>query len=101
MPKLRDVDNKDVIRLLKTLGYEQVAQRGSHIKFRATFSSKTNENIISVPAHDPLDIGTLNSIIGKISEQTGISKEQLKIELYKQHSKYRNELMHYHLDPHK
>ncbi len=84
MPRLRDVSFTKVIKLLKHIGYVKDRQESSHITMKAAdFRSRTGENIITVPAHNPLVIKTLTKILKDASNQTGIPEEQLKSMLEK------------------
>ncbi|MFC2060382.1 type II toxin-antitoxin system HicA family toxin [Chloroflexota bacterium] len=49
MPKLPQVSGDDVVRLLMSLGYEVVRQRGSHIRLQT--HTLIGEHGITVPAH--------------------------------------------------
>ncbi len=69
----RDVSGSDLIKALKRLGYVETRQTGSHI--RLTLSTD-GEHHLTVPAHDPLKLGTLAAIIADIAQQRKISKEQ-------------------------
>jgi predicted RNA binding protein YcfA (HicA-like mRNA interferase family) len=74
MPRLpRDCSFKAVIKLLENYGYAISRQTGSHIRL----SSKQYEHSITIPAHKPLKIGTLNSILNEISTHSGIEKAVL------------------------
>ena len=75
MPKLPQVSGDDVVRLLKSLGYEVVRQRGSHIRLRK--STPLGEHNITVPAHRILAKGTLSDILNRISLWNNIPKEDL------------------------
>jgi predicted RNA binding protein YcfA (HicA-like mRNA interferase family) len=58
----------EVVRVLRGLGFEEVGQKGSHLKMR-----KENRTVI-IPMHDELRIGTLRSIL----RQAGLSMKQLE-----------------------
>ena len=75
MPKLPQVSGDDVIRLLRSLGYEVVRQRGSHIRLRKV--TPLGEHNITVPAHRVVAKGTLSDILNKISLWNNIPKEDL------------------------
>lgn len=75
MPKLPQVSGNDVVELLRSLGYEVVRQRGSHIRLRK--DTPLGEHNITVPAHAVLAKGTLNDILGKVSLWNNIPKEDL------------------------
>ena len=75
MPKLPQVSGDDVVRLLTSLGYEIVRQRGSHIRLRK--ATPLGEHNITVPAHRIVAKGTLSDILQKISLWNSIPKEKL------------------------
>lgn len=70
----RDLSGKDLIKALSRLGYEVTRQTGSHIRLTTQLNG---EHHITVPAHDPIKIGTLNAIFKGISEHTGLNRDQL------------------------
>jgi predicted RNA binding protein YcfA (HicA-like mRNA interferase family) len=79
VPRLRDVDYRRVIKLLKKIGYVKDRQSSSHIIMKAsTFKSKAEFDEITVVADNPLSIGTLSAILKDTSEQTGIDVNRLK-----------------------
>ena len=59
----------DVVRSLRRLGFEQVSQRGSHVKM-----SHPDGRTAIVPMHKELARGTLASIL----RQAQVSFEELK-----------------------
>jgi len=75
MPKLPVVSFKELLKLLKTYGYEIDHQRGSHIRLKKSFPP--GHHSITVPAHKEIAKGTLNDILEKVSPYTSLSKEQL------------------------
>ena len=75
MPKLPQVSGDDVIRLLRSLGYEVVRQRGSHIRLRKV--TPLGEHNITVPAHRVVAKGTLSDILNRISLWNNIPKEDI------------------------
>ena len=57
-PRLPVVSGAEVVRALRTGGFEQIGQRGSHVKLR------NNEGRTAiVPLHSELAPGTLRSIL--------------------------------------
>jgi predicted RNA binding protein YcfA (HicA-like mRNA interferase family) len=52
------VSGRQAIRALQKLGFEEVSQRGSHVKLRNEIGRTT-----IVPLHDELARGTLRSIL--------------------------------------
>jgi predicted RNA binding protein YcfA (HicA-like mRNA interferase family) len=71
----RDLDADELIQRLKQFGYEPTRQTGSHI--RLTRVSQDGEHHITIPNHSPLRVGTLNHILGALSDHLKISKEML------------------------
>jgi len=78
MPKLPILSSKDVIRILKYLGFEPAPKRGkgSHSAFVKKTGVKTY--LVIVPHKDEIPRGTLLSII----EQMGLTKMEF-IEILK------------------
>jgi predicted RNA binding protein YcfA (HicA-like mRNA interferase family) len=75
MPKLPQVNGLQLVRLLESLGYDVVRQRGSHIHLKKV--TVTGEHTLTVPVHKVMAKGTLSDIIGKVSLWNNISKEDL------------------------
>ncbi|MBM3156755.1 MAG: type II toxin-antitoxin system HicA family toxin [Chloroflexi bacterium] len=75
MPKLPQVSGDDIVRLLKSLDYKVVRQRGSHIRLKKT--TQVGEHNITVPAHKVMAKGTLSDILNKVSLWNNISKQDL------------------------
>lgn len=75
MQKLPQVSGEEIIKLLLSLGYVVVRQRGSHVRLRkvTTFS----EHNITVPVHKILAKGTFSDILSRISLWNNITKEEL------------------------
>ncbi|HPQ53020.1 MAG TPA: type II toxin-antitoxin system HicA family toxin [Spirochaetota bacterium] len=70
----RDVNGEKLASALQFFGYSVSRQTGSHIRLTA---QQHGEHHVTIPAHKPLKIGTLNSILNDISEHFGISKEEI------------------------
>jgi predicted RNA binding protein YcfA (HicA-like mRNA interferase family) len=51
----RDVSGSDLVKALKRLDYVEARQTGSHIRLTI---SKDGEHHLTIPAHDPLKLGT-------------------------------------------
>ncbi|WP_375380636.1 type II toxin-antitoxin system HicA family toxin [uncultured Sphingomonas sp.] len=67
MPKLPVLPARDIVRGLDRLGFEQISQRGSHLKLRRHAAT------VIVPMHREVRRGTLASIL----EQAGVSVDEL------------------------
>jgi predicted RNA binding protein YcfA (HicA-like mRNA interferase family) len=70
----RDISGKDLIKALSRLDYAVTRQTGSHV--RLTTQSNREHNI-TVPAHDPIKVGTLNAILKEVSEHANLSRNEL------------------------
>lgn len=75
MPRLPQISGRQLIRLLESLGYETLGQRGSHVRLRRI--SAAGEHNVTVPDHKVMAKGTLNDILTRVSVWTGLSKEEL------------------------
>jgi predicted RNA binding protein YcfA (HicA-like mRNA interferase family) len=76
----RDITGQELLKLLrKHYGYEKIRQVGSHI--RAT-TQQNGVHPITVPDHDPIKIGTLNSIISEVADHFGLSKNEVLSQLF-------------------
>lgn len=69
----RDLSASDLIKLLKKYGYEETRQTGSHI--RLTKFDQDGDHHITVPNHNPIKLGTLNSIVKDVCNRNNIDKE--------------------------
>jgi predicted RNA binding protein YcfA (HicA-like mRNA interferase family) len=75
MPKLPAISGDDLIRFLRSFGYEVIRQRGSHIRLRK--STTVGEHHLTVPAHKQLAKGTLNDILNRVSLWNNIPKDEV------------------------
>ncbi|NQW24282.1 MAG: type II toxin-antitoxin system HicA family toxin [SAR202 cluster bacterium] len=67
---MRPLTYREVICRLNSVGFFEVSQRGSHVKFAKTTADGTFTAI--VPRHQELAVGTLRSIL----RQAGIAAEE-------------------------
>jgi predicted RNA binding protein YcfA (HicA-like mRNA interferase family) len=75
MPRLPQISGREIIRLLESLGYENLRQRGSHVRLRRI--SAAGEHNVTVPDHKVVAKGTLSDILTRVSIWTGLSKDEL------------------------
>ena len=81
MPRIpRDLSGREICRLLERFGYKATRQQGSHIRLEATHPTGTHR--LTVPNHDSLKIGTLNSILTDVAGVIGITKSELVEQLF-------------------
>lgn len=64
MPKLPPVSGKEVVKVLKKIGFESISQKGSHMKLRRIKENGYTETVI-VPNHKILRKGTFRNGILK------------------------------------
>lgn len=70
----RDVTGKELAKALLKLGYHVTRQTGSHIRLS---KMQIPEHHITIPAHNPLKIGTLAAILSDIESHHRLTREQL------------------------
>ncbi len=70
MPRLPGLSARDVIRALRSAGFEVVGQRGSHIKLRGLRHGRIRTAI--VPNYDEIPRGVLASIL----RQAGLRRDE-------------------------
>ena len=70
----RDLSGLDLVHKLKPLGYVVTRQAGSHIRLTTV---QNGQHHITIPAHDPLKIGTLSAILGDIAQHFGKTREEI------------------------
>ena len=66
----RDLSGAELVRSLRMLGYTSVRQDGSHIRLT---TQRNGEHHVTIPAHSPLKVGTLNSILKLIAAHHGMT----------------------------
>jgi predicted RNA binding protein YcfA (HicA-like mRNA interferase family) len=75
----RDLSATTLIQALRTLGYVQDRQTGSHIRLTTT---RAGEHHVTIPNHDPIRMGTLSAILNSVAVHQGLTREQLLKELF-------------------
>jgi predicted RNA binding protein YcfA (HicA-like mRNA interferase family) len=75
----RDVAGAELATALARVGYRVSRQTGSHI--RLTTDVPTQHHI-TIPAHDPLKLGTLAAILGDVAAHQEISRDALLERLF-------------------
>ena len=60
MPRLKVLSGEEIVKILKSFGFEIVAQKGSHIKMRREKSGL--KQTLTIPNHKEIDRGTLKAI---------------------------------------
>jgi len=75
----RDLSSDDLIKILSKLGYQITRQTGSHIRLT---TSENGIHQITIPAHNPIKIGTLNNILRDVAQHFNLSKSELLEKLF-------------------
>lgn len=75
----RDLSGTELVKALTRLEYKVSHQTGSHIRLTTQLNG---EHHVTVPAHDPIKIGTLNAIIRDIASHHNFEKNELIVLLF-------------------
>ena len=70
----RDLSGAELAKALSRIGYRTTRQTGSHV--RLTLDTP-HQHHITIPAHDPLKLGTLSAILSDVAGNLKISREDL------------------------
>jgi predicted RNA binding protein YcfA (HicA-like mRNA interferase family) len=70
----RDMTGQQLAHALSRLGYTVDHQTGSHIRLT---TQRPSEHHVTVPAHDPLKIGTLSAILRDVGQHAGLDRVEL------------------------
>ena len=66
MSRMRVLSGREVLKILGEFGFQNFAQRGSHVKLRRVLSDGRAQTL-TVPMHDEIDRGTLHGIYRQAS----------------------------------
>jgi predicted RNA binding protein YcfA (HicA-like mRNA interferase family) len=75
----RDLTGKELAKALGKFGYEVTRQTGSHMRLTR---SSSEQHHITIPAHDPLKVGTLAAILADVAAHLGMSRDALAKDLF-------------------
>jgi predicted RNA binding protein YcfA (HicA-like mRNA interferase family) len=70
----RDLGADGLVKALARLGYERDRQTGSHIRLT---TEQRGEHHVTIPAHNPMRVGTLGAILADIAEHFGVTRDEL------------------------
>lgn len=75
----RDLSGVELAKALSRIGYRITRQTGSHARLTrdAPF-----QHHITIPAHDPLKVGTLSAILSDVAGNLKVSREDLIRQLF-------------------
>jgi predicted RNA binding protein YcfA (HicA-like mRNA interferase family) len=69
----RDLSGAELARALAKVGNRVTRQSGSHIRLTADVPSQHH---VTVPAHDPLKVGTLSAILGDVAAHLKLDRQE-------------------------
>lgn len=75
----RDLSGAELVKRLARLGYYVSRQTGSHIRLSCT---KPGQHHVTIPAHDPLRIGTLAAVLDTVCQHHSLSRDALLQRLF-------------------
>ncbi len=75
----RDLSGAELVKALARAGYRVTRQSGSHVRLTTDTPSQHH---VTVPAHDPLKVGTLAAILSDIAAHLKISRDELVRKLF-------------------
>ena len=70
----RDLSGSELAKALSRVGYRVTRQSGSHIRLTIDVPSQHH---VTVPAHDPLKVGTLSGILNDVAAHLKIDRDEL------------------------
>ncbi len=73
------MDYRAIVKALSTMGYTITRQTGSHVRLTTEMNGQHH---ITIPAHRPVKIGTLNAIIIEVAEHFKITKNELMLKIF-------------------
>jgi predicted RNA binding protein YcfA (HicA-like mRNA interferase family) len=76
----RDLGGFDLAKLLSRFGYQITRQKGSHL--RLTSNMRGFDHHVTIPNHDHLKLGTLNSVMSEVAGYLGIPRAELERDLF-------------------
>jgi predicted RNA binding protein YcfA (HicA-like mRNA interferase family) len=75
----RDLSGADLVKALGKVGYRVTRQTGSHV--RLTRESPATHHI-TIPAHDPLKVGTWAAILAEVAASMRLDRDALLHKLF-------------------
>lgn len=75
----RDLSGTTLAKALGRVGYRVVRQTGSHIRLTR---DGAEQHHITIPAHDPLKVGTLAAVLAEIASRLAIDRDELLERLF-------------------
>jgi predicted RNA binding protein YcfA (HicA-like mRNA interferase family) len=70
----RDLAGADLARALGKVGYRVTRQTGSHVRLTTDLPTQHH---LTIPAHDPLKVGTLAAILADVAQHLELERDEL------------------------
>ena len=70
----RDLSGLDLARALARVGYQVTRQTGSHVRLSL---GEAPQHHLTIPAHQPLKVGTLAAILSEVSARLQVDRTEL------------------------
>ena len=70
----RDLSSDELVKALARIGDLVNRQTGSHIRLT---TQRNGEHHVTIPAHDPIKIGTLSAILRDVATHASLSRDEL------------------------
>jgi predicted RNA binding protein YcfA (HicA-like mRNA interferase family) len=75
----RDLSGADLVKALGRCGYRVARQTGSHVRLSTDLPAQHH---LTIPAHDPLKVGTLAAILGEVATNLKVDRDELLRRLF-------------------
>jgi len=75
----RDLAGADLAKSLGKVGYFVTRQTGSHLRLT---TDQPSQHHVTVPAHDPLKLGTLAAIVTDVAQHLKLERDELLRRLF-------------------
>ncbi len=75
----RDLAGPELAKALGRVGYRVTRQSGSHIRLTA---DQPSQHHITIPAHDPLKLGTLAAVLSDVAQNLQLERDELLERLF-------------------
>jgi predicted RNA binding protein YcfA (HicA-like mRNA interferase family) len=75
----RDLSGLDLAKAHSGVGYRVTRQTGSHLRLT---NDGPPQHHVTIPAHDPLKVGTLAAVLAEVAAQLKVSREELVTKLF-------------------
>jgi predicted RNA binding protein YcfA (HicA-like mRNA interferase family) len=75
----RDLSGTELVKALSRVGYRVTRQTGSHVRLTI---DQPSQHHVTIPAHDPLKVGTLSGILNDVSRHLKMTRDELLQKLF-------------------